>query len=121
MGIAPELPVFAVNIADEMEANKKQESSTLLMMLTYLDKKFEFLDSLLERKHGLSRMSLAKIRKGGELPYAHEHYFKVLLGMIESLRMKHYEAKDAEQHREVKDFMFKVMKRELLGLEKLVV
>ena len=91
-----------------------EKMGTLLIMLTYLDKKYEFLDSLLERKYGLSRMSLAKIRKGGDLPLAHNHYFCTLLAMLDALRQRYHVAMDADSHREVKDLMFEVMKRELL-------
>lgn len=87
---------------------------TLLMMLTYLDKKYEFLDSRLERDYGLSRMSLAKIRKGGDLPLAHNHYFRILLAMLEALREGYRVTMDVDSHREVKNLMFEVMKREFL-------
>ena len=98
-----------------METNKTNEKmGTLLTMLTYLDKKYEFLDSLLERNYGLNRASLAKIRKGSDLPLAHKHYFKTLLAMLETLRERYRAAMDADSHREVKDLMFEVMKREFL-------
>lgn len=93
---------------------KTTQVGTLLTMLRLLDK-YDITHSKLNRKHGLNRMSLRTIQQGRDLPLAHNHYFKVLLGELETLRIKYQKLRDADRHHEIKEVMFSVMKQELLG------
>jgi len=94
------------------EANKKKkEVGTLLTMLTALGK-LGVTDSLLQRKYGLNRASLHRVRCGGDLPTAHAHYFKMLLRAMEWQRVLCHEKKDETGLLRLGQIMFEVMLRE---------
>lgn len=93
------------------EAQTPKEADPLFSMLMLLGK-YGVTDSMLQRKYNLNRASLNRVRKGGHLTYAHEHYFKTLLRELEQWRLLFRARMDEKNHRLIKDTMFEVMLQE---------
>ena len=80
-----------------------------LTLMLLMIKRHGVNSSMLCKKYGLNKVSLAKIKNGERLNYAHEAYFNSMLNELLMLSDQYKMAMDVDRHREVRDFMLDIL------------
>lgn len=80
-----------------MAIQNQIEPNALSMALDYISNKMEMKDVYLNERYGLNRCSLSKIRKGEDIPRAHQYYLHSFVRILNERRLWLIKSHDFEK------------------------